>query len=399
VKILVLSVLYLAQGLPYGFQTFALPVMLRRQGTSLTAIGFVGALALPWMLKPLWAPLVDRYGRTRRAWIVPLMLALAATLVAAGFAGLATLLALIFVMNLLAATQDIAVDGLAVDLLGVSELGAGNAAQVAGYKVGMLLGGSLFVWASVWVAPRLLFFGLAAIALAAAATAAATHEAPRSHQDHASASLRDIVAALVAALRSPGNRALLLFIGTYKVGEGMAEAMWKPFLIDRGFDDAFIGGVFGTAGMAASIVGSLAGGFLATRVPFERAVWLPAAARIVPLAGQAIIAATTATRAGVIALASAEHLAGGALTTVVFALMMSRVDRRIGATHYTVLAAVEVLGKFPGAWVSGPIAERFGYPALFGLAAALTGLLLATIIPLGRGDERSRPAPAPAPGR
>jgi hypothetical protein len=112
-----------------------------------------------------------------------------------------------------------------------------------------------------------------------------------------------------------------------------------------------------------------------------------------------VIAATTATRAGVIAVTCAEYLAGGALTTVVFALMMSRVDRRIGATHYTVLAAVEVLGKFPGAWVSGPIAEAFGYPALFALATVLTALLLATIIPLGRGDEPARPAPAPSPDR
>src|SRR5262249_8749220 len=82
-RVAILSALYLAQGLPFGFQSFALQIFLRRQGVSLAALGFVSALSLPWLAKPLWAPLVDRFGATRRAWIVPLMLILAALCAAA----------------------------------------------------------------------------------------------------------------------------------------------------------------------------------------------------------------------------------------------------------------------------------------------------------------------------
>jgi hypothetical protein len=385
----ILAVLYLAQGLPYGFQSFALPIFLRRSGVSLTAIGLLSALALPWLFKPLWAPLVDRYGQTRRAWIIPLMLLLAAACGAAAMCdpgtprGLAGLLALVFTMNLLAATQDIAVDGLAVDVLGPAELGAGNTAQVVGYKLGMLVGGQLFVLGGVYLAWPHLFLLMGGVVLCAAAATLAVTERER-HVGGARPHLGAVLGDLVRALSAPGAAPLLVFIGTYKLGESLADTLWKPWVVDAGFGDDFIGGAFGLTGMIASIAGSVGGGLLATWVAPARALWLPAAGRVLPLLGQALVAATHAGPAPVLVVVALEHLFGGALTTVVFALMMARVDKRIGASHYTALAGLEVLGKFPGGWVSGPLATALGYPATFGLAAALTAALLVTIPPLTR---------------
>ena len=78
-KLGVLGGLYLSQGLPFGFFTQALPVFLREQGHSLTLVGFSSALAAPWGLKFLWAPLVDRLSRgrwgRRRSWLLPLQAA------------------------------------------------------------------------------------------------------------------------------------------------------------------------------------------------------------------------------------------------------------------------------------------------------------------------------------
>ncbi|RYE92501.1 MAG: MFS transporter, partial [Myxococcales bacterium] len=120
-----LSTLYLVQGLPAGFQATALPVYLRGQSMSRTSIALLGLLALPWSFKALWAPLVDTYwvrsvGR-RRSWIVPMQVALCAACVGAALTpvpgSLMLFLGLVLLMNLFAATMDIAVDGLAVDLL------------------------------------------------------------------------------------------------------------------------------------------------------------------------------------------------------------------------------------------------------------------------------------------
>lgn len=151
-SLVLLFFLYLAQGLPFGFQA-EVSGPLRQAGVSLKVISLATLLSMPWMAKALWAPLVDRYGSARfgrrRSWIIPLQVLLAAPLIAAAFfpppGGLLTLIVLIFFMNLLAATQDIAVDGLAVDLIRDRDLGLANIAQVVGYKCGMLLSGGLLL--------------------------------------------------------------------------------------------------------------------------------------------------------------------------------------------------------------------------------------------------------------
>src|SRR5215216_6637526 len=79
-KLALLSALYFVEGMPWGFQSKALPVYLRSSGVSLTLIGLLNLLSLPWMTKVLWAPLVDRYGwrrfGRRKSWIVPLQVGL-----------------------------------------------------------------------------------------------------------------------------------------------------------------------------------------------------------------------------------------------------------------------------------------------------------------------------------
>ena len=149
-KLATLFALYFAQGLPFGFQVGALPLLLRERGASLEAIGFAGALAAPWLAKAAWAPLVDRYGSRRfgrrKSWIVPMQAALAAgALCAAHTHDMTLLTALILLMNLCAATQDIAVDGLAVSTIEPRELGLANAVQVVGYKFGMLMSSGLLL--------------------------------------------------------------------------------------------------------------------------------------------------------------------------------------------------------------------------------------------------------------
>jgi hypothetical protein len=191
--------------------------------------------------------------------------------------------------------------------------------------------------------------------------------------------LADVLVALRRAVSAPGSGGLVLFIATYKLGENMAEVVWKPWLVDAGFGDAFIGGTFGVTGMVTSIAGSLVGGVLATHVTSERALWIPAAGRVLPLLGQAAITAWGASPGWIVAVVGLEHFFGGALTTVVFALMMARVDKRIGASHYTLLAGIEVFGKMPAGPLAGVLAQHAGYAVTFLAAAALTAAQLATI--------------------
>lgn len=387
--------LYLSQGLPFGFQATALPALLRERGISLTAIGFAGALAAPWLLKPLWAPLVDRYwsgkiGR-RRSWIIPLqtfmILIMLASVPAAASGAVTPLLVCIFFMNLCAATQDIAVDGLAVDILKEEELGPGNAAQVAGYKVGMILGGGILVWLAGRAGWGILFLTMAAVAALPLFFILRYRESDVNGPAADRPKPSDFLHALSAALRSPGAIPFLVFLATYKTGEAMIDMMFKPFLVDCGFGAQQIGLWVGTWGMAASLLGSVFGGWLATRLPIVQALFAAASLRLVPLMAELWLSTIAPAAPQVVAVTVAEHFFGGMLTTALFAYMMSRVDKRIGATHYTVLAAIEVLGKSPGSWASGWLAERFGYTGLFSLGVALSVLVLFLYFPLRRQNK------------
>jgi MFS family permease len=148
-KIALLTALYLAQSLPFGFFTLALPVVLREAGYSLTAISALNFLYLPWALKFLSAPILDRVG-SRRAWLLTLQISsVAGALLLARLdleSSLAPVLAAAFVFNIIAVSQDVITDGLAVRILDSRERGAGNGVQVGAYRIGMILGGGLLLW-------------------------------------------------------------------------------------------------------------------------------------------------------------------------------------------------------------------------------------------------------------
>jgi PAT family beta-lactamase induction signal transducer AmpG len=406
-KISVLSSLYFVQGLPAGFQATALPTYLRKEGASTVLIGFLGVLALPWSMKVLWAPLVDGYhwpslGK-RRSWILPMqgLLLLCCALAALVPHNLPLFLGLALLMNLCAATMDIAVDGLAVDILTREELGHGNASQVVGYKVGMLTGGGLLMWATGSLGFRPLLLAMAGLVGAVMACtllwnerslqpleaqeegpyrAAAEGEAPEAPRE---SKVRLALRLLKESTRKPGSGWVLFYIASYKTGETLVDVMFKPFLVDAGYA-AKIALWLGTYGMVASLLGSLLGGWMASRWSLWHALMLATALRAGPVFGEWWLALGNATDASVLAVTLAEHFFGGVLTTIVFAFMMGQVNPRIGGTHFTLLATIEVIGKAPMGPVSGILAHTLGYANLFALGSALSLAVIFAVIPLRR---------------
>lgn len=404
-KIGLLSTLYFAQGLPFGFQANALPLYLSDLGLSKTKIGLLGALALPWSLKFLWAPFVDRFGSERfgrrKSWIVPMQLLLAATcavlaLIPLREDTLLPFLVLVLLTNVWAATQDVAVDGFAVDLLSAKELGAGNSAQVVGYKLGMIVGGGLLIALLGW---RANFDAMALQCLLVLTILLFVKEPPPRalEQGEKKLTTRELFTRIKEIVSQPAARWVLLAAATYKLGETLAEAMFGLWLKEEHhIAKEQITLWIGTWGVVASLSGSFLGGILATRMPLKRAVMWTAALRVIPLVAQWALAAGFGTPgpATVIPITCGEHFFGGALTTAMFALMMSQVDRRIGATHFTVLASVEVIGKAGPRLSSGFLVDQLGFQPVFALGAALA---IAFLFVVPRIPDPKQPDPLPAP--
>lgn len=399
-KILLLGALYLAQGLPFGFFTQALPVLLREMGVSLENIGLASLLALPWALKFVWAPAVDRVATPRR-WILGaqalatlLALVLAAQAPSVGV-GLQIVLAAVVLTNLVAATQDIATDGLAVRLLSAGERGLGNGVQVAGYRVGMILGGGvlLVVFDEAGWAPTLV--GMAAlIALSSTPLLAAPEVGATRAEPTVKARARNPW----SWLQRPGALGWSLVLVGFKFGDYLAQGMLRPWMVDVGLTKTEIGLMLGTAGFTAGLVGAVVGGALVNPVGRRRALVLFGLAQTSGVAAYAACIALELTGPGLWAAIVYEHFVGGMATAALFTTMMDASRSEHGATDYTLQASIVVLASGAASALSGFAAEALGYDGLFALGAALSLLgpglaAVPALVAITRGQSASAQRP------
>lgn len=383
-----LFVLYFCQGLPGGFLARALPAILRQEGLSLTAVGFAGALSLPWTLKVLWAPLVDRFGHAgfgrRKTWLVPAQAGLLAmTLVLASIEprdGLWLVALAFLVLNVFAATQDVAVDGLATDLLRDRELAPGNAAQVSGFKLGNLVGGGVLLSVTAWVGWSGAFGVMAALLGVALAMVLAFREPPsRASAD----TLGGVLRALWAALRRRGAWPWL-FLVFAKFGETFGGALTTPMLTDHGFSLPLIGVVDGTVGSLATIGGAALGGVVAWRRGWASLLALAATVQGLALVGLGLYSTLHVTPLGYAIVGGLENAAGGAVAVAVFHLAMSWREDGAAAAQFTVAQVVYMSGSLLASPLAGITADRVGYLPVMVAGGAMTLVLAA----LARGPAR-----------
>jgi MFS transporter, PAT family, beta-lactamase induction signal transducer AmpG len=386
-----LGSLYFAQGLPFGFFTQAVPVLLRKQGASLSAIGFTALLTFPWALKFLWAPVVDRrywpaLGR-RRSWILPMQLGSAATLFALAALPHATVMPTLMVgmvlLNLFAATQDIATDGLAVEILPANDRGLANGLQVAGYRLGMVIGGGTLLGYYDRLGSRGVFLTMALLTLAMSLPVLALREA-RPAQAAISAGepddarhARHARPRAVHFLRLPGVAPVLALLLLYKSGESLANSMLRPFLSDAGLSLAEIGKIVGTVGFLAGLLGALSGGALVNAVGRRRSLILFGICQAAAVAGYATLAIGHPTKHAIIVACGVEHFTSGLATAALFTAMMDWCRPEHEGTDYTVQASAVVLATGTSAVIAGGLAQAWGYRTTFLIAVAVCLLAVA----------------------
>lgn len=220
-----LSNLYSVQGIPYGFQSRFLPMYLRLKGLSLTNLGLMKLLYIPWLIKGLWAPFVDRV-RTKKQWLQgSLSILCFACFILAHLSVdyFTSLLFFLLVMNLAASIQDIAVDAVAISNLTSDDLGIGNVAQVVGYKFGSIIGGGLLITLINYFSWQVLFYVLSCIYLLALSFVTISSELidenSNGKDSNQTFTLKTYFESIKAALNVPSTLHLLVFLLTYKLCE------------------------------------------------------------------------------------------------------------------------------------------------------------------------------------
>ncbi|NUP29988.1 MAG: MFS transporter [Nocardia sp.] len=382
--LVLLTALYFAQGLPYGFFTQALPVVLRESGFSLIQISATGILFAPWALKFLWAPYVDHYG-TRRQWLLTLQLTASAVTLGLACLDLSSslrwLLVGIAVINAVSATQDIATDGLAVQLLGPRQRGLGNGIQVGAYRIGMIVGGGALLWLFALAGWRSLFIAMSILLLATAIPVWWSPRTPvRSTPREISPSPAGLVLGWWKRLRRPGMIAFILLIGGFKFGDSMGSAMVGPYMSDTGLTLGQIALVKGVLSSAGALGGAALGGWLCYRYGRRRALLVGGITQTASLALYLFSALGVGGFELIVTASLAEHILGGAATVAVFTLMMDASDPDHAGSDYTLLACAVVTVQGIAGFAAGTVGELLGYPALFGTSLVLSGIGCAAMI-------------------
>ena len=385
--------LYIAQTIPMSFFSTVIPVMMRQENFSLSAIGLLQLIKLPWILKFLWSPMVDRHAVTTgdyKRWIFSSELIYAGLIFAVAFldfhTDFYTIVALIIISFVASATQDIATDALAVLAFSRKDKSLANSMQSMGSFGGSMIGGGvlLLLFKQIgWngLLPCVALFVIAAL-LPLFFNKGIRIQPKEAHER---AKKADVI--YFFARRSIWKQIGFLFL--YYSGLIGTLAMLKPWLVDLGYDMKEIGVMSGVAGTFVGFLSSFAGGVIVRRIGRFRARILFAVFVLMAtlyFLGLSYVHPTTPMLYGGIFLLWGSY---GMATIVVYTTAMDSVRPGREGTDFTIQTVITHLSGMLMAILSGRIADHTGYHGLFFFEASIALVSLIYIVTVFRKDKNT----------
>ena len=385
-RIAVVTLLGFSSGLPLALTGGTLQAWMTVAGIDLRTIGIFALVGLPYTLKFLWSPVMDRFvppwlGR-RRGWIIITQLGLVAGISAMAYSSPQHVPLLFAVFALMvaftSASQDIVIDAYRTDVLHERERGVGAAVFVMGYRIAMLVSGALALVLSDqmgWHNTYLLMAVLMGVGIISALSGHEPEERvipPQSLQEAVLGPMRDYFSRNYAV-------PLLLLIVLYKLGDAYAGTLTTAFLIRGvGFSVAEVGTINKGLGFASLIIGALFGGTLMVRLKLFRSLLIFGILQAISNLSFMFLAWIGKSYAMLVFAVAFENLTGGMGTAAFVSLLMAMCNYRYTATQYALLSSLAALGRIFIAPTSGYLVESIGWADFFFITflTALPGLWL-----------------------
>jgi len=371
--------LYIAQSIPMTFFSTVMPVIMRQNHFSLTSIGLLQLIKLPWILKFLWAPLVDGKSNNTndlKKWIFSSELFYALFIVAIGYYDLAIDFKLIVTMLVLAftasATQDIATDAFAILTLKKEDRSIGNSMQSGGSFLGTVIGSGVLLVVYSRYGWKHLMFGLAGfVLLALVPLIFYKKNTGKEHSVVKKISMRDIY--LFFAQKGISKHVVLLFF--FYSGIVGILTMLKPWMVDLGYNMTEIGIYSGIYGASAGFVSALLAGFLIKKIGLMKSVKIFLFIGIAVTLYFIAVTLTPATNYTVIPALMLIWSVYGAISVSVYTIAMNSIRKGREGTDFTIQIVLTHLGSLIFAIASGKIAHSLGYQGLFIIESVIVTLL------------------------
>lgn len=428
-RVLIVLFLGFSSGLPLALSGSTLLVWMRESGVDLGTIGLFALVGTPYTLKFLWAPLVDalhvpmltRWLGRRRGWLVFAQLLLIAAILLLALTDPAKSPFYVALGALLvataSATQDTVVDAFRVESLPESEQAAGMASYVAAYRVGMLIStaGALFlvsgfeglglIKSTAWTWGYVAMAGMVLIGMLAALAATEPEQSRRAEEATGGESaMTRVTTAAVGAFTEFLTRkdvwAVLAFVVLFKFTDSFSGTMTAPFVIDLGFTRNDYAAIVKGVGLAATLIGGFAGGFLARAWSLEACLWIGGIVQAISNLAFAWLA-FVGTNQWALALAISVENFTSAIGTVIFVAYLSSLCQSPlhTATQYALLAALSAVGRTYLSAGAGYVAQATGWPTFFALSVLVaipSLILLAWLQRRGHFETLKRREPAAA---
>jgi PAT family beta-lactamase induction signal transducer AmpG len=409
-KMSALIFLGFSSGLPLYLTSQTLQAWMTKENIDLAAIGLFSLVGIPYSLKFLWAPILDRFvppflGR-RRGWLVIAQIGLFLAIAGMGLQDPRTALVLLAINALFiaffSATQDIAADAYRTDVLEIPEMGAGVAIFVLGYRLALLTTGALaliladrFAWPQVYgILALLMVVGIIASTLAPEPVL--TNPPPSSLR---SAIIDPFIDYFERKKLLPGLM-ILVFIVLYKLGDAIANNMSTPFLLQTGFSQTDIGAIKGGMGLIATIIGTLAGGVFLSKLGINRSLWIFGGFQAISNLAYLALANVGKNYPLMILTINIENFCAGLGTAAFLAFFMSLCNKQFSATQYALLSSLYAFSQNILIAPAGLIAKQTGWPLFFFLSFLISfpGLALLPIFAPWNGEKVSHSVTMKRPG-
>ncbi len=383
-KFPVLFSLYIAQSIPMSFFSTVVPVIMRQDNYSLSSIGLLQLIKLPWILKFLWAPLVDNKARSTKElkrWILVSELFYAAIIFSIAFLNLQTDFKLIIFLLIIAfiasGTQDIAVDIFAILSLRKSERSLGNSMQSGGSFIGSFLGTGVLLVAYYYYGWSNILIMLAVfVLLALIPLFLSKSKTPTENTHKEKVTLKDIV----SFFGQKGKMKHILLLVFYYSGIIGIMTMLKPYLVDLGYnvkEIAFMSGIFGTLVAAFA---SFIGGLLMRKTSRQSALLLFLFVSFVTGIYFRYLVGIEPTQTALYIGIGLVWCAYGLSTVGIYTVAMDSVRKGREGTDFTIQIVITHIGSLIIATLSGKIAHEFGYSKLFMYEAVMSAFVFLIVI-------------------
>jgi PAT family beta-lactamase induction signal transducer AmpG len=388
-RMIVILLLGAASGLPNAMSESTLQAWGTTLGFTNSQIGDLMYGALPYLLKPIWAPFMDRFtlpwlGR-RRGWIAFTQILLCAAIAAMAFVGretpLATIGLVVLLIAFLSASQDIVINAYTTDVTRPAERGVAAVATNLGYRAAAWGGLAIALVVADQIGWREAFFAVAALMLAFVFVTTRSPE-PEDPRGTVIPSFRDsVVIPLRELFGAPGVIALVILIVCYKIGDAFAVKFFTAFLLHVGFTLTEIGLAVKFLLVTGTIVGAALGGIWMIKLGLRHAMLLFALVQALTNLGYLLLEHTGKNYAVMIGAVGLDALASGMGNIASTALIMAMCDKRFTAFQYALLSVFAMLPRYTLSKPAGILAD-YGWNEyyLVSFALAIPGVVLVWVM-------------------